>query len=185
MTAGSRVATTGVGEPPLSPTASVPPAPAGTNNAEPPPDWITRSCGSIRMVPAGPFAAPTSMAPVSARPPDPETSTVPPAPPFGPPRAMRVPAAVVCLDDITRTMPPCPWRVALADTREPGAIPVTAAVMPAAWPIATCPPPVVPEAEIRAAAAMLTVPVAAISMAPPVVPVARMRPLTTTEPPMD
>ena len=149
------------------------------------------------MVPSLPEGAATSIEPVM---PSnlPETSTNPPSPPFFPPLARIVPAIVVWSVDSTTTVPPFPFRVALAAITAPGATVTLRAVgcpvtdgpptaRASVVPIATVPPPALPDALIRAPWATATAPVVFISTVPPVRPEPRpsavTRPVTATSPP--
>ena len=159
---------------------------------------IVRSRGSIRIVPSTPNGAETSTTPVSENPAWLDTSTNPPAPPDCPPLAAIVPSIVVELLDRTITRPPSPFAVAFALILAPVWIAVFAAVRVAAIPdpplvrsrvvpIATTPPPDLPDALITAVDAMVTLLSDTTSISPPFVPNARpgaaRRPPTTTEPP--
>ncbi len=142
-----------------------------------------RSKGSSRIVPGMPIGAETLIDPVNENPWLPDTSTNPPSPPCGPPMAAMVPAMLVDVVDRTVTRPPSPFPRALAAIVAPACTVTLAAVRfavtpgpPAARfnvvPIATRPPPVWPEASIRAPDATVTLPFVLTSILPPFVPAA-------------
>ena len=120
-------------------------------------------------------------------------------PPFGPPLADRLPATLVLSVDSTVIWPPLPVSVASAFMVAPDAMDTLFAVCVAVTdgppcarasvvPIATVPPPALPEAFTRAVLASATLPVAFTATEPPVVPAAKPWadnwPVTSTEPPM-
>ena len=150
-----------------------------------------KSNGSSSSLPIVPRGAVVSTCPVSDSKP-PETSTNPPLPPSGPPLADSDPAMEVMPVDSSTILPPSPRFVASAAMTAPGAmvtlaetrVGVTAGpplALASVVPIATTPPPWLPEALIRAVAAIATLPVGATSMLPAA---AESWPSTTIDPPM-
>ena len=162
----------------------------------PGPPWslTVMSAGSINTRPTWPAGAPVSIRLPIARV-WPEISIAPPSPPALPPRAVRVPFAVV-LPVLTRPMvPPRPFWRALAAIRAPASIVTLVAagartVVPprtraALVPIAIVPPPMSPLAVTWAGAATRTAPVAWATTVPPGPrPSAATRPSICTDPPM-
>ena len=127
--------------------------------------------GSSRNSPAMPAGARRSTMPSSTKSDWPETSMKPPLPPDAPPRAESVPRISVRSVLLTTISPPWPLPEASALIVAPRATVVRAAMV---WlcprpvvPTSTWPPPVPPEASMRAAAATVTCPVAWSATRPP------------------
>ena len=182
-------------------TVDVPPLGAGTVMGMEPTGWLllsTRSYGSISNVPTWPPGAARSTVPVSEKPEAPDTSAKPPLPPGPAPLALIAPAIWVDCVLNTVTLPPSPLTVASAEILEPASIVVFAAVSfgvtlapPLARarvvPRATTPPPAWPDASMRAAEPIVTVPVALTATWPPFspadAPATEIFPSTRTSPP--
>ena len=142
--------------------------PDGVNPGPPPllvspvPATTVMSNGSISQVPPAPSGADTSGVVSSTSCPRLDVSTKPPSPPPAPPRAEIAPIDCVTLSDQIVIVPPLPWSSASARTMLPGAsvVVVAVAMLPSVPrrppPMATLPPPEVPDASITAVSVTLT-----------------------------
>ncbi len=148
------------------------------------PPRISMWSGSNRTLPSSPAGAPTSTRERDVSRLFPETSTKPPSPPDGPPRAVMRPSTSVLPSDQTITSPPSPSTVASAATVDPAETSVLSAVgkspdvAPRSGPpTRTTPPPSLPEASrVASTRPMLPGPPTSIRPPPPSVPTARYSP---------
>ena len=155
------------------------------------PSWLPpveltmrRLSGSRRKRPAAPLGADRSTLPVRLMSLWLDTSAKPPSPPSEPPRAEILPACLVLFCDSTVTLPPLPDFTASADRVAPASTVTLSDQVPerpVLLPMATSPPPLLPEASMRAFFfTAISAPVA--TTVPPVCP--SPRPPASTVPPM-